>query len=274
MQYFLQSMIWILTKVPTQFYGIEASRLVPFVFNPIQWHLYANLDRMNRVLKARQAGLTTFMTLVRLFTPIITQGGVTGMLVSQNSKYAAIQFMMVRRALKMIGALNPGDPAANPLCESLKSNLLHTQYSNRRELVFDQLDSRLIVESAEVEEAGQSTTLHHVVCSEVARWPGNPEETISNIKGALVKDGTFDEETTANGMQGYFCEQYLATLNSPAMADAKPHFYPHYWSPEYQDQDLSPKEIDELIADLTADELRLIAVMHKELSEVAFLKAA
>ncbi len=257
--------------MPTQFYGIEASRLVPFVFNPIQRHLYSRLRCMNRVLKARQAGLTTFMTLVRLFVPIITQGGVTGMLVSQNSKYAAIQFMMVRRALKLIGALDPGDPSQNTLCESLKNNLLHTQYSNRRELVFDQIDSRLIVESAEVEEAGQSTTLHHVVCSEVARWPGNPEETISNIKGALVKDGSFDEETTANGMQGYFCEQYLATLNNPAMADAEPHFYSWYFSPEYRDMDLTPAQADELLADLTADEIRLIGVIHKELSDVAYI---
>ena len=263
-----------MTKVPTTFYGVEANRLVPFIFNPIQDHLYKNLALWNRVLKGRQAGLTTFMLLVRLFVPIITEAGKIGMIVSQNSRYAEAIFNMVRRAYRLIGALDPGDPASNSLCDSLKANLLHTIYSNRRELVFDWLDSKIMVESAEVEETGQSVTLHHVVASEVSRWPGKPEETISNIKGALVQGGTFDEECTANGMAGYFCEQYLASLNEPTKADAKPHFYPWYWSQEYDDLDLTPKEKEELKADLTADELRLIGIIHRELSEVAFVKAA
>lgn len=64
--------------------------------------------------------------------------------------------------------------------------------------MFDQLDSRLIVESAGKPEAGQGVTLHHLVGSEVARWPKMPEETMSNIIGGLVDDGTRDEESTAN----------------------------------------------------------------------------
>jgi hypothetical protein len=273
MKYFLQTMIWILTKQATETYGQFKSRLVPFIFNPIQEHLYSRLSQHNRVLKARQAGLTTFMLLVRLLVPIITEGGKSGMLISQNSRYASMHFAMVRRAYRHIGALDPSDPSANALSESLKNNLLHTSYSSRKELVFDMLDSKLIIESAEVEEAGQGVTLHHVVASEVARWAGDPEATISNIKGALVKDGSFDEETTANGLAGYFCEQYLASMNEPLKADAFPHYYSWFWSPEYEDE-LTEIEKDELMADLTSDELRLIAQIHKELSDVAYLQKA
>lgn len=273
MRYFLQSMIWLLTKVPTPIYGVDESRLVPFVLNRMQTHLLTRLGLMNRLLKMRQGGATTFFTLVRLFVPIITEGGVNGMLISQTSHYAAMHFAMVRRAYRLIGAADPRNAEANKLSESLKANLLHTAYSNRRELVFDQLDSRLIVESAEVEEAGQGVTLHHVVASEAARWKGNPEATISNIKGALVTNGTFDEETTGNGFQGYFCERFLAALNEPKKADAISHYYSWYWVDEYEDV-LTKAQKDELEKDLTADELRIIAQMHRELSSVAYGVAA
>jgi hypothetical protein len=118
MKFFCQSMIWLLVKEQTEFLGIETSRLVPFNWNLIQTHLYGNLAKMNRVLKARQAGLTTFFLLVRLLIPIILEGGKTGMLISQNSRYASLHFSMVRRAWRLFGAVDPGDKTANAVCET------------------------------------------------------------------------------------------------------------------------------------------------------------
>jgi hypothetical protein len=268
MKWFLASMIWILTKLPSEQEGAEKSRMVPFVFNRVQEHLYPRLGQNNRVLKDRQGGYTTFFLLVRLFVPSITEGGVNGLLISQNSKYAAKHFQMVRRAHRLIGAMDPRDDSVNGLNQSLKANLLHTEYSNRHELVFDYLDSRLIVESAEVEEAAQGVTLHHVVSSETARWPGDPEATTSNIKGALVPGGTYDEESTANGLGGYFCESFLSALDDPDHADAKPQYYSWWWSDDYT-MDLSEKQKDELEKDLTAEEYSVIRKMHRELDCVA-----
>lgn len=263
-------MFWILTKIPSGVPGIELSRTVPFSFNRVQVHLYDRLARNNRVLKARQAGLTTFFLIVRLLMNIITEGGKTGLLISQNNKYAEKHFNIARRAYRLIGALDPGAPENNVLCYSLKENLLHTSYSSRRELVFDMLDSRIMIESAEVEEAGQGVTLHHVVASEVARWPGDPEATTSNIKGGLVPGGTYDEESTANGAAGYFYEQCLRSMDDEILADARFHFYEWYWSSEY-DLPLTDKEQAVLKADLSSDELNLIARMHKEMSAIAWL---
>lgn len=278
---FCASMFWILsdpTKIASQAirFANSNARLVPFLFNRIQEDLYNHLGRNNRVLKPRQSGFTTFFLLVRLLLPVITTPGKNGLLISQKSGYASKHFNMVRRAYRYIGVVDPLDDMKNTLSQSLKANLLHYEYSNRHELVFDMLDSRLIVESAEVEEAAQGITLHHVVSSETARWPHNPEDTTSNIKGALVPGGTYDEESTANGLGGYFCERYLESMNAEE-PDAVPHFYPWTWDESYQgipdlktgeSRLLTEEEKDVLELDLTEEEYQLIRKMHQELDEV------
>lgn len=267
---FCASMFWILTKMASPAGG-ELSRIVPFTWNRIQKHLWGRLWNNNRLLKARQAGFTTFFLIVRLLLPILTEPGKSGMLVSQNHKYATQHFMIARRAYRLFGALDPYNNELNTVNASLKANVLHTAYSNRKEIVFDYLDSKLIVESAEVEEAGQGVTIQHLVCSEVARWPGDPEATMSNLLGSLTPGGTRDEESTANGAAGYYYEQYLASMNDEKQADARSHFYGWWWSDEYQESVLTPEEEKELMADLTSDELNLIRKMHAELADVAFV---
>jgi hypothetical protein len=263
---FCAAMIWILTKQATSVPGVETSRIVPFRWNRVQRKLYRRAGRNNRVVKARQGGFTTWMLIYRLFIPVVTEGGKAGLLISQDSKYATQHFLIARRALRLFGAGDPYDNSQNALCVSMRNNLLHTQYANRRELFFDYLDSKIVVESAEVGEAGQGLTLHHVVASEIARWPGVPEDTVSNIKGGLVAGGTFDEESTANGAAGYYYEQVLRSIDNPAAADAVLHFFPWYETEEYAGGTvLTLKEREELRADLQSDELQLIARMHKEL---------
>lgn len=265
-------MFWILTKLKHK-HGGEESRIIPFRFNLVQTDVEAHLGKNNRILKGRQGGYTTWAILRRLLLPVITEPGKTGMLISQNSKYVQEHFQMARRAHRLIAAEDPMDDSKNTLCKSLKANALHTIYSNRRELVFDQLDSKLIVESAEVGEAAQGVTLHHGVGSEVSRWPGNPEETISNIKGAIVPGGTWDEECTANNAAGYFYEQCLRCMNNPETADATFHYHSWWWTEDYE-MALSEKEKDELEKDLTEEELAVIHQMHKELEPVAWPKVA
>jgi hypothetical protein len=261
---FCAAFIWILSKM-----GDAGGRIIPFCWNRVQKMVWMNLGRNNRVLKARQPGFTTWFLIVRLFLQVIMEGGKGGLLISQNAKYATEHFMIVRRALRLFGAMDPYDSSLNGHCMSLRANLLHTQYANRRELYFDQLDSKLLVESAEVEEAAQGITLHHVCCSEVPRWPGDPEATISNIKGALVPEGTFDEEGTANGAAGYFYERYINSMDNPK-PDAVPHFFAHWLTDDFE-LSMTEKEKQEMLEDLTQEELNIIKKMHKELSSVMFM---
>ena len=278
---FNASMFWILSdpsKIASHKIKSFEKRLVPFLWNRIQEDLDEHVGRNNRVLKPRQSGFTTYFLMNRLLLPVITNEGTNGLLISQSGAYATKHFQMVRRAYRYIGAVDPYDEEKNELCRSLKANLLHYEYSNRHELVFDVLDSRLIVESAEVEEAAQGITLHHVVSSETARWPHKPEDTTSNIKAALVPGGTYDEESTANGMGGYFCENYMASMSS-SNPDAVPHFYEWYWDASYQGvttaagevRMLTEEEKTKLEQELTEEEYQLIRKMHRELDVVAYV---
>jgi hypothetical protein len=206
-----------------------------------------------------------------LLLPAITEGGLGCLLISQNKEMAQEHFAMVRRAYKLIGAEDPFNTEANTFSESLKANLLHTEYSNRRELVFDVLDSKVLIASAEVEEAAQGITLHHIVASEYSRWPGKPDETLSNVMGALAPGGTLDKEATANMAVGPYFEDFVRAMEEPEKSPAKAFFFESYWSDEYS-LPLSAKQTKELLADLRADEVHLIKKMHKELQAVAWMR--
>src|ERR1039458_7889885 len=102
---------------------------------------------------------TTFFINRRLFLPAILDPGSGGLLISQTHGYAAQHFRILQRAYRYVGVVDPIDYEKNLLSRQLKENLLHLRYSNRKELIFDQIDSSILVESAEVEEAGQGITL-------------------------------------------------------------------------------------------------------------------
>jgi hypothetical protein len=263
---FMAALFWILSKKPESFVGAkEGTVLVPFRLNRCQKDYETNLDRNNLGLKGRQEGATTYFSLKRILLPAITDQGIGCCLISQSGEYAEKHFQIVRRAYNMIAMDNPFDPSVNLLNKALKNNLLHTAYSNRRELVFDQLQSQISVYSAEVEESAQGATVHHILADEFSRWPGKPEDTLANVRGALTPDGTTDKICTANGAAGTFWEECLRAMNDPANSDAKFFFHPHWWVDDYQ-LDMTEDEKDELEKDLTSDELKLISQIHKDLS--------
>jgi len=267
---FLAAMFWILQKVDDIKTAVERpTRLVPFILNPIQLHMLSNLERHNLLLKARQIGGTTFFLLVRGLLEVITNEGTNALLISQSREYAELHFMIAARAYRYFGMRNPHDDRENQINISYRQNLLHTKYTNRRELYFDQIESRLAVATAEVEESGQGATLHHLICSEYARWPKNPAATLANVRGALAPRGTVDIECTANGAAGSFFEKFqLAQLN-PLASDAKSHYYSWYFA-EDLDMQIDDKQKEEMEKDISEDELRLIAQMHRELTDVAW----
>jgi hypothetical protein len=262
---FMSSMFWILPKFKIEETAQQGSRLIPFHLNRIQRTVEANLAQNNIFGKPRQSGFTTYLSIRRLLMPAITDGGVGALLISQSGEYVQEHFAIAQRAYKLIGAVDPFNEDLNTFNHSLKANLLHTTYSNRRELVFDFLDSKVRVASAEVEESGQGLTLQHIVADEYARWPGNPEATLANIRGALVPGGTVDKSSTANGAGGPFFEDTMRALNNAKESDAKLHWFGWWWEETF-DSEMTHREQVEMENDLTSDELKIIALIHKELS--------
>lgn len=169
---FSSKMFWILRKNPEK--GEKDvlpagskmwnRRLVPFVHNRIQLDLDANLKQRNICLKPRQGGYTTFFIIMRLLLPCILEPGAGGLLISQNHTYATLHFAILQRAVRYFGVKDPYDRTKNVIADDLRQHLLHTKATNRREIVFDQLESRIVIDSAEVEEAGQG------LCASPMNW--------------------------------------------------------------------------------------------------------
>lgn len=246
-------------------------RLIPFVHNRIQRDLDQKIivenSLRNIMLKPRQAGYTTWSIIMRLLLPSIMSPGTGSMLMSQNGEYAQAHFDILKLAWRYFFVADPFNPMdeANSFADSLRKNLLHVQYSNRRELIFDCIQSRVRCASAEVEEAGQGLTLQHLVCTEVSRWEGKPEETLANAKEAVPKDGTLDIECTPNGMGGYFYEEWKRATNPGVQKrEFKPHFHTWWWHDEYR------REPAVSMSELTQEEKALVMAHGIDGAQIAW----
>ena len=239
--------------------------LIPFYLNRIQTDIESKLGPRNIFLKPRQGGYTTYTMIRRLFLPCILNPGHNGLLIAQKGKSVTDYFRILKRCYDTFGVVDPFDASKNTFARELKQHLLHTVYSNRRELVFDQIDVSIHCESAEVEESGQGYMVTHVVASEVARWEGNPEATLANLKEAIPAGGTFDMESTANGWGGYFFEEAMRARDTDKpYHEFTYHFHPWWFHDEYYD-DVPVEE-----ESLQPDEIRLIATYDLNLKQISW----
>jgi len=240
---FMLRYCWILRKNPeegeTEILPSESEfwnrRLVPFCLNHIQLDIEAKLGERNIFLKPRQGGYTTYSIIRLLYLACILDPGANGLLISQNAEKVGKHFRILTRTHAMFGCVepNPNHPA-NEHSRELHKHLLHTRISNRREIILDQLDCVISCESAEVEEAGQGVTAKYVVADEVARWPHDPEATLSNLKESIPKGGTLNLVSTANGYGGYFFEESMRARDTgKGYREFTFHFHPWWFHEEY-----------------------------------------
>jgi hypothetical protein len=212
----------------------QKTRLVPFDMTRIQKDLTNSASDNNITVKGRQIGSTTWHILVRLLLPAILEPGSSGLLISQTKPYGAQHFRILQRALKHFWESGQGQSAGTILTvDEFLRNLLHTQYSARHEIVFDFLDSKVLVDTAENPDAGTGLTINHLVATEVAYWMRDPESLLSQAKEAVPAGGTKDYESTPNGMGGYFFEEWQRAQEPKA--EFTSHFYPWWWHEEYEE---------------------------------------
>lgn len=209
------------------------TRLVPFDMTKIQQDLTNTAGKNNITVKGRQIGSTTWHIIVRLLMPAILEPGSSGLLISQTKPYGAQHFRIFQRALKNFAKNGQPSSAGTVFTSDMfLKHLLHTQYSARHEIVFDFLDSKVLVETAENPDAGTGLTIDHLVATEVAYWMRNPEELLAQAKEAVPKNGTKDYESTPNGMGGYFFEEWQRSKEP--QPEFTSHFYPWWFHEEYQ----------------------------------------
>ena len=190
----------ILAKKESQL-GRVRSRLIPFELSRIQLDMQDKAAKRNITLKPRQIGSTTWHIICRLFLPAILQPGTSGLLISQTKGYGAQHFRILQRALKnfarsplALGKL--GNTPGAQLADDLAANLLHTQFSARHEIVFDFLDSKVLVETAENPDAGSGLTIQHLVACL------HPDTWIQKYDGSLIKMGSLKKGDVLIGSEG------------------------------------------------------------------------
>ena len=207
----------------------QTQRLHP---NPAQVLFDRRKGRTNIILKARQMGITTWIA-GRFFLKTITQPGVLTVQVAHTREAAEGIFTMVQRMWE------------NLPTEWKRGPLRQTRCTTGR-MVFGALDSEFRVLSAGEENAGRGLTIQNLHLSEMSRWPGDAAATFSGLRAALIPGGELTIESTPNGAQGAFYEEWIragqsgadgpgaSEPDSAAESGTVQHFFPWWLEPAYR----------------------------------------
>ncbi len=190
-------------------------RVIPLVPNRAQREFEERRGQRNVVLKARQMGISTWVS-ARLFLKTITVPGTLSVQVAHTQEAAEAIFGMAHRFLAL-------------LPEFLREGALKASRANAREMYFPLLDSGFRVESAGDVNAGRGLTITNLHCSEVARWPGDASAVLQGLRAALAPNGELVLESTPMGAQGCFWEEWQRAEETRTVR----HFFPWWWEESY-----------------------------------------
>ncbi|MFT4112970.1 terminase [Silvibacterium sp.] len=219
-------------------------RRVPLVPNRAQELYEARRGQRNVVLKARQMGISTWIT-GRFFLKTILQPGSLTVQVAHTQEAAEALFRMVHRFVESL----PKELGAT----------MRTSRSNVRQIGFALLDSEYRVESAADSNAGRGLTVTNLHGSEVARWPGDAAETLQGLRAALAPQGEMALESTPMGAGGCFWNEW----QEAEAAGTVRHFFPWWLEPGY----VGPAVCE---STLTADKRALMAAAGLSCAQIGF----
>ncbi|SEB87703.1 terminase [Terriglobus roseus] len=189
--------------------------LVPLHANRAQQSFAERRGTENIVLKARQMGISTWVA-ARFLLRTLLVPGTTTLMVAHTRESAESLFAVVAR-----------------MWENLPTDLRDSVGSPGRarlgQFTFPEIDSEFRIASAAEPNAGRGLTVHNLHCSEVARWGGDPAETLAGLRAALAPGGELVLESTPNGAYGCFYEQWQQAEASGMVR----HFFPWWWEPAY-----------------------------------------
>lgn len=198
----------------------------PFILNTVQQKLdrivQAQVDA-NRpvrviILKARQQGLSTYVH-GWLYWYLSQHKAKKGLVVAHVADSTRSLFDMYKRTHEMMPEM------VRP----------QTKYSSRKELVFNGLDTGLMVATAGGDAIARGETLSHAHLSEVAFWPASTAADNLNALSQAIPNNPGTAvfiESTANGMSGPFYELWKGAVEGSN--GYIPFFSPWFDSPEYR----------------------------------------
>ncbi len=220
-------------------------RTAPLRANAAQRAFERRRGERNIVLKARQMGLTTWAA-ARFFLKTITQPGTLTLEVAHTQEAAEEIFRIVHRFLDW-------------LPEGLREGPLATSRANVRQIVFPALDSQYRVVSAGDRNAGRGLTVQNLHCSELARWPGDPAETLAGLRASMAPGAELILESTPDGVGGCFHEEWQKAGETGMVR----HFFPWWMERRYR-----AAAVDE--ASLSDEECELMTRHRLDLGQVGY----
>jgi hypothetical protein len=224
-------------------------RTAPLKANAAQRTFERRRGERNIVLKARQMGLTTWAA-ARFFLKTISRPGTLTLQVAHTQESAEEIFRIVHRFLDW-------------LPEELREGHLRTSRANARQIVFPEIDSQYRVVSAGERNAGRGLTVQNLHCSELARWPGDPAETLAGLRAAMAPGSEAGAElileSTPDGVGGCFYEEWQKAGETGMVR----HFFPWWMERRYRTEAVDA-------ASLTGEERELMFRYRLDLKQIGF----
>jgi hypothetical protein len=145
------------------------------------------------------------------------------------------------------------------LPEEMREGLLKTSRTNVRQIVFPEIDAQYRVVTAGDRNAGRGLTVQNLHCSELARWPGDPAETLAGLRAAMAPGAELILESTPDGVGGCFYDEWQKAEETGMVR----HFFPWWMERRYR-----AGAVDE--ASLTDEERDLIARKRLDLEQIGY----
>jgi hypothetical protein len=217
----------------------------PLRANAAQQSFEQRRAQHNIVLKARQMGISTWVS-ARFFLKTITTPGTLTVQVAHTREAAEAIFTAVQRFWAH-------------LPEAMREGAVRRSRASAGQMVFAEMDSEFRVVSAGDENAGRGLTIQNLHCSEVARWPQDATATLAGLRAALAPTGECVLESTPNGAWGCFYDEWQRA-ESVGMAR---HFFPWWMEEAYRSRGAKAETLRE-------DERALMAAHGLTLEQIVF----
>lgn len=222
-RWWIERNLWIRSK---------GRQTIPLHLNRMQADYYARRSpsgqrlgvlagRRDRVLKFRQGGQTTLITALFLADTLLTPNTYT-VQVAHDTESTELIFGIVIHYWRH-------------LPEAEKERVGAPRFANRREFFWPNINSRYLVGTAGRLTVGRGLTINNLHCSEVAFWE-HPEESMTALLEAVPREGCVVEESTPNGMGGYFHTAWQEAKEAGEGASYRQFFYPWWWDGELRVQ--------------------------------------
>lgn len=216
-----------------------------YLHEKIEWQKQKTGKVRALILKGRQQGCSTYVG-GRFYWLTTHRRGYKTFILAHMADATDNLFKMVKRYHEHC------DPLLRP----------STGTTNRKELIFDNLDSGYSLGTAGSGDVGRSDTIQLLHGSEVGFWT-NTTDLVTGVM-QTVPDAAGTEvilESTANGIGNMFHQYWLSAESGES--DYQAIFIPWYWQPEYV------KEVPEGFV-MTSDEAEYQAAYKLSLEQIVW----